>query len=139
MLNRITWNREGIEWEGDQRHAEILVRELGLIGDSRGATTPAGKKTGQDLGTIRAVGQDELRTGELGQHPLEPSSASRYRGMVARVNYLAQDRSDIANTVKDLSKDMCNPTEMSMIRVKRLGRYLKNQPRFVLQFKYQEG
>ena len=26
-----------------------------------------------------------------------------------------------------------------MVRVKRLGRYLKNQPRFVLQFKYQEG
>ena len=37
LLNRIiTWDEEGTRWEGDQRHAEILVRELGLLEDSRG-------------------------------------------------------------------------------------------------------
>ena len=59
--------------------------------------------------------------------------------MVARVKYLGQDRSDIANAVKELSKDMCTPTEAGMQKIKRLGRYLKNHPRFVLQFKYQDA
>ena len=91
LLNRvIIWDGEGIHWEGDQRNAEILVRELGLLGDSRGATTPADKKTGPDIGSIQANGQDELREGELGQHPLDPSTTSKYRGTVARVNYLGR-------------------------------------------------
>ena len=89
-----------------------------MLGDSRGATTPADKKTGQDTGSIKANGQDELREGELEQHPLDPSTTSKYRGMVARVNYLGQNRSDIANTVKELSKDICNPTECSMVKIK---------------------
>ena len=61
LLNRIiTWDEEGIHWEGDQRHAEILVRELGLLGDSRGATTPADKKTGQDIGSIKQMDRTNL-------------------------------------------------------------------------------
>ena len=34
---------------------------------------------------------------------------------------------------------MCNPTGCSMIKIKRLGGYLKNLLRFILQLKYQEG
>ena len=64
---------------------------------------------------------------------------SKYRGLVARGNYLAQDRTDIANTVKDLSKDMANPTEESWAKLKRFGRYLLGALRYVLEYKYQEA
>lgn len=122
LLNRIiTWDEEGIQWEGYQRHGEILVRELRLAGDSRGATAPSDKKTGQDTGFTKANGQDELKAGDLSQRPLDTSSASKCRGMVARVNHLGQDRSDIANTVKEFVKDMCNPSEASMCKIKSLG------------------
>lgn len=41
LLSRvITWTEEGIEWEADQRHAEIIVRDLGLNSGSKGVSTP---------------------------------------------------------------------------------------------------
>ena len=50
--------------------------------------------------------------------------AKRYRGVVARLNYLGQDRTEIQYAVKELSKEMVVPTEESMIKAKRLIRYL---------------
>ena len=35
ILNRIvTWDEEGIRYEVDQRHADIIIRQLGLKGSS---------------------------------------------------------------------------------------------------------
>ena len=113
ILNRIlTWGNTGIEYEDDQRHAEIVIRELGLKDDSREVSSPA-----------------EKRIGEHEPRKLEGAEATKYRAMVARMNYLSQDRTDIANTVKELSKDMSSPDTDSMARIKRLGRYLKGKPR----------
>ena len=42
ILNRIvTWTREGIEYEGDQRHVEIAPAHTGVTASSRGVATPA--------------------------------------------------------------------------------------------------
>ena len=41
ILNRIiTWTEEGILYEADQRHAEIIIREMNLKSDSKTAVTP---------------------------------------------------------------------------------------------------
>ena len=41
VLNRfIHWTPSGIEYEADQRHAEIIVRELGLKFDSKSVNAP---------------------------------------------------------------------------------------------------
>ena len=53
------------------------------------------------------------------------------------MNYLGQDRTDIANTDKELSKDMSSPDTDSMAKLKRLGRYLKGRPRYVTTYPYQ--
>ena len=43
FLNRvIRWTKDGLEYEPDQRHSEIAIRELGLEG-ARAATTPGTK------------------------------------------------------------------------------------------------
>ena len=44
ILNRVvTWTSEGIEYEADQRHAEIIVQHLGLQGTSKAVATPSVK------------------------------------------------------------------------------------------------
>ena len=57
--------------------------------------------------------------------------------MTARMNFLAQDRSDIQHAVKELSKEMSKPNQASWIRLKRLVRYLKGAPRYRTQYQYQ--
>ena len=46
ILNRVVeWNESGITYEADQRHAEIIMRELGLTKESNGCVTPAERDT----------------------------------------------------------------------------------------------
>ena len=82
ILNRvIEWTSEGIIYEADQRHADIIIRDLGLE-QSNPVVTPGEKK--------------ELKEDQ----PLSPGEASVYRAIVARCFYLSQDRSDICYAVK---------------------------------------
>ena len=122
ILNRmVTWTNEGSEYKADQRHAEIIVEEMHLGKQSKSAVTPGEK--------------DKLENRD--PEPLDPRGASKYRAMSARINYLAQDRTDLANTAKELSKEMANPTTSSMHKLKRTARYLIGAPRFKLMYPYQ--
>ena len=96
ILNRIvTWDQvNGITYEPDPRHVEIILDQLNLQ-DAKPATT---------LGT-----REEGRTQTDHQQPLDDTYTSRYRALVARFNYLAPDRPDIAYTVKELAKGMASP------------------------------
>ena len=68
---------------------------------------------------------------------LEGATATLYRSMVMRLNYLAQDRPDIQFACKELAKGMSSPTEGHWQSLKRLGRYLVFRPRLVLNYDYQ--
>ena len=57
--------------------------------------------------------------------------------MAARLNYLALDRLDIQFATKEASKYVANPTEGNWLLMKRLGRYLKGNPRLVQMFRWQ--
>ena len=61
-----------------------------------------------------------------------------YRAVIARANYLSQDRSDIRYAVKELSRSMSQPTVRDWERLKRLGRYLAGQPRLVSRYAEQD-
>ena len=44
VLNRLVeWKPDGIYYEADQRHAEIIINELGLNKDKAGISTPGRK------------------------------------------------------------------------------------------------
>ena len=45
--------------------------------------------------------------------------ANKFRRLVARLNYLAQDRTDIAFATKELCRRMSKPVEKDMIDLKR--------------------
>ena len=123
ILNRIiTWTEEGLFYEGDQRHVEIASEAVGFNERTRSVVTPAEKS--------------KLEESKLSM--LDKRDATKYRGLVARFNYLGQDRSDIQYAVKTLGSAMANPTNIDMVKVKRCIRYLIGVPRCIVPFKYQK-
>ena len=91
LLNRIVeWNNEGITIEGDQRHAEIIVQQLG-IQNERILSSP-----GERINPKEMTEEDHE---ELGA-----ADAKVYRAASARANYMAIDRSDIRLAVKELTR-----------------------------------
>lgn len=122
ILNRVvTWDAQGLWYEPDQRHSEIIIRDLGLKGDSKGVVSPGLKS--KDLGDSAVLSDTE---------------ATMYRALVARGIYLAQDRSDITFSVKELSRSMSQPTQGDWEKLKRLGRYLIGRQRVAVQFRWQK-
>ena len=121
ILNRvITWTNEGIHYEADQRHAEIIVQQLGLTSASKSVNSPSTKV---------GLGSDE---------PMCDTDSTVYRALAARANYLSQDRVDIGYAVKELCRNMSKPRQSDWDRLKRLGRYLIDKTRVVNDFLYQE-
>ena len=121
LLNRVfQWTPEGIIVEADQRHAELIVKDLGLKSDSKGLSTPGVKlkETQEDL--------------------LPKEQATQYRANVARGNYLCQDRSDIQYAVKELCRGMSAPKVEDWEKLKRLARYLVDKTRSRTMFNYQK-
>ena len=112
ILNRIVvWNQiEGITYEADPRHVEIILEQLNLK-DAETVTTPGICEEGRTQEDLHVL--------------LEFEQASTYRALVARCQYIAPDRLDIAYTVKELARGMAVPTRGEWQRFKRLGRYLK--------------
>eukprot|EP00973_Karenia_brevis_P065574 9115587-Karenia_brevis.AAC.1 len=92
VLNRILRVTEkGWEYEPDQRHAELIVEELGLTG-ANPVDTPGEKMKPHEK--------------ERSQEKVDKDKATRYRQTAARANYLAQDRPDIMFAVKEIGRGM---------------------------------
>ena len=126
VLNRvIRATPEGVEVEADLRHAELVVEQLGLE-EGKGCPTP---------GTEDAKPDDFEDDPDLEE--LAPAEATNYRAIAARCNYLSVDRPDILFSVKECCREMSKPTQRSLKRLKRVGRYFKSFPRAVWKFVWQ--
>ncbi len=91
VLNRVIRVIDGWEYESDQRHAEMIIDELGLQG-AKPASTP---------------GEDEKKwEEEENEAPLRSDMASRFRSSAARINYLAADRPDLMYSAKEACRQM---------------------------------
>jgi len=127
LLNRVVaWERDGIRLEADQRHAEILVRQLGLE-EAKGLELPGTKDSSEEDGD------------ENSHQPVDARQATLYRACAARCNFLSLDRPDIQFPAKEVSRGMANPTPADFIKLKRLARYIKQYPRVVYKYKFQEA
>ena len=126
ILKRIvSWCKEtGLHYEADPRHIEIIIDQLGLQ-EAKPVSTPGTKEEG--------------RTQANHEDKLNDKDTSSYRAIVARCNYIAPDRPDIAYIVKELARSMANPRNGDWQRLKRLGRYLKGRPRLQQIFEWQRG
>ena len=60
---------------------------------------------------VTTPGENEPRRKEgENEEELDPSEATRYRGIAARANYHSADRPDIMYAVKELCRGMARPT-----------------------------
>ena len=113
-----------LEYEADQRHAEIIIREMNLKrGNS--VSTPAVQQTGEEA-NLRLASPDMTK-----------EESSRYRGLAARVNYLSLDRPDLQFAAKTASRYMAQPKVCDWDKIKRIARYLIDAPRAVQMFAWQ--
>ena len=123
ILNRtIRWTAEGLEYEGDQRHADIIIEELGLQ-NSKPLQTPCVANS-----AVKAAVESEVCKKDAGD--------GSFRSISARLNYMAMDRSDLQYASKSISRHMSNPNEEGWCRLKRAGRYLVGAKRLVQLFRW---
>ena len=112
--------------EGDRRHADIIVEQLGFS-KAKVAVTPSLKKS------------EEEAFGASSSVKLSPAQATLFRSLTMRAMYLSQDRPDISEPCKSLARSMSSPTESSMRDLKRLGRYLAGHRRATCVFRAQSS
>ena len=107
MNEIVEWTDKGIEYEADQRQAQIMKEQLCMKSDSKGVVTPGAK----GITVYEAADLDLQRV-------------HKFRAVAARGNYLCQDRSAIQFSVKELCRAMSAPKDDDWNKLKRLGRYL---------------
>ena len=118
LNRRLHWGEEGIVYQHDPRHIDVLVRELGLE-NGKTVQTPAAPNTAE----------------EERSEPLSQTQHHKYRSQVARCLFLSQDRADITFIVNELCQTMSSPTQQSLAKLKRLTRYLKRERQWGQVFK----
>jgi hypothetical protein len=117
LNRRVRWVGQEIEMEGDDKHVKVLQDEWGMT-QCRPVDTPITKSQ-----------IEEINTGE----PLKEEDSRKVRRAIARINYMAQDRPDLAVASRILSQGMSSPHEGIQGGIKRVIRYLKRCPRCVLR------
>ena len=119
ILNRIiTVEPNGYTYEPDSRHAELIIKELGLK-DAKAVSSPVA---------------EHHEVEEL----LDHERFKKYQSICARTNFLAIDRLDIQYASKECCRSMSRPTLRDWAKLKRLGRYLVGKPRIVYKYEFQE-
>ena len=97
--------------EPDIRHAELVLRNLGLDGSkTKPLTTPGFKVDEKEL----ALREKEVL--------LDSQDATRYRSCVMRLSYFALDRADSGEPVKCLAWSMAKPTPGSLRDLEEVAR-----------------
>ena len=94
ILNRlIRWSSEGIEYEADQRHSEAIVKDMRME-NGRAVVTPCSNEA--DL-KEEGVGDDVIE---------DWKTETLFRGIAARLIFLAADRPDLQYASNGNSKHM---------------------------------
>ena len=122
VLNRVVelgedGGRRWVKIEPDRRHVELILQTVGMkLGSANGVTTPSMKPTDAQASLLQTSPE------------LTGAEASAYRSATMRASFLAQERADIAETVKRLAQGMAHPRIAHWEMLKRLARYLAHTP-----------
>ncbi len=137
ILNRvIEWQEGGLTYEADQRHAEIVVKELQLE-SAKAVATPGTRDDASHGSSMGEIEFEGLANSKEDAVLLSKEEVTKYRGLSARLNYLAQDRPDLQYAVKEVARRMASPRRGDWALMKRVGRYLLGAPRAVQEFPWQ--
>ena len=119
----VRWKDWGIEYEADPRHRSEVLNYFGFNDRTSGQLTN---------GRV-----DECKE-EVDEVELSESEATKFRGLAAKVNFLAQDCPDLQFPAKEVCRDMSCPTVASWARLKRLARYLVTRKAVIFQYEWQD-
>lgn len=103
--------------EMDNRYANDLVDRLGMS-SAKSVGTPGTKECGKGMK----------------EKPLGKQAHREYRGGAGVGQYMAEHRVDSTYATKELMRDASQPTDVSMMKLKRLARYVKGRPEAVQDF-----
>ena len=122
-MNRILRiSAEGWEYEPDQRHADLIIKEMNM----------------ENANGVKTLGEDEKGWEEESNDELiSKVEAKRFRALAARANYLALDRPDIQYATEEVCRGMAEPTKGHLKKLRRLARYLLTNPRTVMRYDWQ--
>ena len=95
---------DGITWEADPRHAELIRKSFGVTG--RSVTTP---------------GVRDKLTDIEGEVPIDKEASDRCRANTMRAQYLSTDRHDVQIECCDLARKMQQPSNVYEMGLKRLA------------------
>ena len=133
VLNRIiSWKDEGIWWEPDSRHADLVVEILEPKNGKDGRAVPA-----QASKVKTPIAKPTAEDIEKDKEFLSSEEASLYRSVAMRAAYLAQDRPDLQVATRSLAQGLQQPTVRHQLMLKRLARYLRYRPRMAQFFPHQ--
>ena len=107
---------DGFTWEADTKHVRILLEESGME-DCKSLSLPLARE------------DEQLDDNNMEEKEMNIDQAKQFRRAVARLNYLALDRPDIAVAVNRLARCMAKPLVLDDLPLKRVLRYLKGRPR----------
>ena len=119
LNRRLHWGKRGKVYQHDPRHVDVLVKDLGLEHGS----------------TVQTPATPDV-TEEEESEPLSQVQRHSYRSQVARCLFLRQDRADITFIVNELCQKMSSPNQQSLVKLKRLARYLKRERQWGQVFEY---
>ena len=120
VLGRIVeWTADGITWEADHRHAELVRKSFAVTGRSVATDTRRQRPTDIE-----------------GEVPIDKEASVRYRANIMRAQYLSSDRPDMKSECWDLARKMQQPSNLYEMGLKRLARFLGVRLRLVWLFKW---
>ena len=107
-LNRkLKWNEANwMSYEGDEKHADVLLRDWGLVHCRAVSSTTLTKELEDKIGD----------------------------GCIARINFMSQDRPDLCCAARILSKHLASPTDGTRHALIHVVKYLKVTARCVNKF-----
>ena len=101
----LRWTKDGVTNESDQRHVEIVVKDMNMK-----------KANAAHAGGASAVRGANFR---LSSPDMTKNEASRFQGLVACVNYLSLDRPDLQRAAKTASQHMAQPKVGDWTKIKQ--------------------
>jgi hypothetical protein len=112
MLGRIIELKgNGITWQGDPRHVDLLRDYYGTAGDTKTLS-----KNGYDDDPIQESTDDE---------ELTPEEGRAFRGLAARLNYMAMDNMFVQFPAKEICRNMSNPRFRDFMNIMRVVSFMK--------------
>ena len=122
----VRWTADGLGYEADPRQAERLLEELDLDGEGvTGVVTPGVKVQAHQVQREEVVPESEEHTW--------------FRALAARANVLAAEWPDVMYAANEICGLMSKPTDLAVAALKRLGKYLRDNPRLVFSYARQEA